>query len=47
MHHIGGARLGTAQSEFDKMLDWLDRHRDDVWVATVATVAEHLRDNVQ
>ncbi len=47
MHNIGGARLGTAQSEFEKMLDWLDRHGNDVWVAPVATIAEHLRDEVQ
>ncbi len=47
MHNIGGARLGTAPTEFGRMLEWLDDHRDEVWVAPVATVAEHLRDNVQ
>ncbi len=47
MHHIGGARLGTAPTEFERMLEWLDDHRDEVWVAPVATVAEYLRDNVQ
>ncbi|MGC9317743.1 MAG: polysaccharide deacetylase family protein [Armatimonadota bacterium] len=47
MHYIGGARLGTALTEFEKMLDWLDRHRDQVWVAPVAEIAQYLRDEVQ
>ncbi len=47
MHHIGGARLGTARTEFEKMLDWLDRHSGEVWVAPVAEIAEYLRDEVQ
>ncbi len=47
MHQIAGARLGTPPPEFERMLDWLDRHRERVWVGPVAEVAGHLRDNVQ
>lgn len=47
MHQIGGARLGTAPTEFERMLDWLHRHRERVWVAPVAEIAAHLRDEVQ
>lgn len=47
MHDIGGSRLGTAVTEFEKMLDWLDRFREQVWVAPVAEIARHLRDEVQ
>lgn len=47
MHHIGGARLGTAVTEFERMLSWLDRHRERVWVAPVAEIATHLREHVQ
>lgn len=47
MHHIGGARLGTAPTEFARMLDWLDRNRERVWVGTVAEVAGHLRSEVK
>ncbi len=47
MHQIAGARLGTAPSEFERMLEWLARERERVWVAPVAEVAAHLRDNVQ
>jgi len=42
MHHIGGARLGTGPGEFEWMLDYLDRMRERIWVAPVATIAEHL-----
>jgi len=47
MHQIGGARLGTAPTEFERMLEWLDRMRERVWVATVSEVAGHLRDEVK
>ena len=47
MHQIGGGRLGTAPTEFERMLDWLDRHRESVWVAPVAEIALHLRGDVQ
>ncbi len=47
MHQIGGARLGTAPTEFERMLDWLDRHRERVHVAPVAEIAAYLRDEVQ
>lgn len=47
MHQIAGARLGTAPAEFERMLDWLDRNRERVWVAPVAEVARYLRDEVQ
>lgn len=47
MHQIGGARLGIAPTEFEQMLDWLDRHRERVWVATVADVAGYLRSEVK
>ena len=44
MHAIGGSRLGTGEGEFKWMLDYLDRQRDRIWVAPVATIAEHLRE---
>lgn len=47
LHYIGGARLGTAPTEFSALLDWLDRHRERVWVAPVAEIAQYLRDEVQ
>ncbi len=47
MHQIAGARLGTAACEFEQMLEWLDRNRERVWVAPVAEIAAHLRENVQ
>jgi hypothetical protein len=43
MHQIAGGRLGTAPSEFERMLDWLAREREHVWVAPVAEVAAHLK----
>ncbi|MCD6361389.1 MAG: polysaccharide deacetylase family protein [Armatimonadetes bacterium] len=44
MHHIGGARLGTGAGELEWALDYLARMRDRIWVAPVATIAEHLRE---
>lgn len=44
MHAIGSARLGTGSGEFQWMLDYLVRRRDRIWVAPVATIAEHLRE---
>lgn len=41
-HGLSVGRLGTPLNEFEELLAHLDRHRDRLWTAPVATVAKRL-----
>ncbi len=41
-HHIGGARLGTTEYDFEWLLDYLAQNRERIWVAPVVEIAEYI-----
>lgn len=41
-HGLSTGRLGTALNEFEELLDHLAAHRERIWTAPVATVAQRL-----
>lgn len=44
-HGVGGDYLTTDAAEHEKLLEYLARHTDDIWVAPAIDLVNHLREN--
>ena len=43
-HEIDGARLTIGRHEFNMLLDYLHRRREDIWTAPISHVARKIAD---